>query len=108
MSRGYARGLGFRAIERLYAAAVEAARSGEYDYARLLVSRADEIQRVMRLPKPPALRRGACRRCRVPLIPGVTARYRLRRDGRVLRLVVTCMLCGYIHRYIVRARGEAG
>ncbi|PAA62480.1 hypothetical protein BOX15_Mlig007784g1 [Macrostomum lignano] len=44
---------------------------------------------------PPLLRRGFCRRCRLPLVSGVTADIRCRRRRRHRRMVgvVTCRLC---------------
>ncbi|WP_236698190.1 ribonuclease P protein component 4 [Pyrodictium occultum] len=93
-----------QAVHRLYRLAVDAARRGDVDYARALVREADELRRRLRLPKPWVLRRGVCRGCGAPLVPGITARVRLVRDGRVTRLVVACLICGYLHRYIVRVR----
>ena len=103
-ARQLARRLAVSAVERLYSLAVEAARRGELELARELVARADEVRRTFKLRKPLFLRRGVCRNCGVPLVAGVTASYRLRRDGRVTRLVVTCLVCGYKHRYILRVR----
>ena len=114
--RRLAADIAVQAIRILYLAAVDAARRGELDLARRLVSQADEVRRVMRLRKPVFLRRGVCRNCGVPLVPGVTARYRLVSDGSTTRLAVTCLACGYIHRYVLavgrgrrrRGEGEAG
>ena len=103
-SKEVARDIAIQAIYRLYSFAVEAARRGELDYARSLIREADEIRRLIRLRKPMVLRRGVCRNCGAPLVLGVTARVRLVRDGRVTRRVVTCLICGYRHRYIVRVR----
>ena len=102
--RGLAREIAARSLRRIYAEAVELARRGDYETARLLVGEAEEVRRAARLRRPRYLRRGVCRNCGVPLVPGVTAVYRLRRDGRVTRLVVTCLVCGYKHRYILRVR----
>ncbi len=88
----------------LYRLAVEAARGGDYDHARRLVEHALELLKRMRLRKPYPLRRLVCRNCGAPLSHGVTARVRLR-EGRV---VVTCLLCGYIRRFPFRAPGERG
>ncbi|ABM81412.1 ribonuclease P protein component 4 [Hyperthermus butylicus] len=107
-SRELARDVALQAIRTLYLAAVDAVRRGDYELARRLVAEADETRRVMRLRKPRFLRRGVCRNCSLPLVPGVTARYRLVRDGSVTRLVVTCLACGYIHRHVLvqRRRGS--
>ncbi len=102
--RSLARRLAAQSTRRLYEEAVEAARRGELELARRLVEKAEETRRAARLRRPVYLRRGVCRNCGVPLVPGVTAGYRVRRDGRVTRLVVTCLICGYKHRYILRVR----
>ena len=102
--RGLAREIVARSLRRIYAEAVELTRRGDYEAARLLVGEAEEVRRAARLRRPRYLRRGVCRNCGVPLVPGVTASYRLRREGRVTRLVVTCLVCGYKHRYILRVR----
>ncbi len=96
--------LAVNAMRRLYIEAIRFAKQGDIELARELVSDADEIRRILRLRKPMFLRRGVCKHCGVPLIPGVTASYRLRRDGSITRLVVTCTVCGFKHRYIVKRR----
>ncbi len=54
----------------------------------------------VRLPR--EIKMGFCKRCRAPLIPGLTAMVRLRgRGSRTLR-VVTCLLCWNIHRLELR------
>ncbi|HIQ24094.1 MAG TPA: ribonuclease P [Pyrodictium delaneyi] len=103
-SKDIARDIGIQSIHKLYVLAVEAARRGEIEYSRALLREADEIRRLLRLAKPVLLRRGVCRNCWAPLVLGLTARVRLVRDGRVTRRVVTCLICGYKHRYIVRVR----
>ena len=106
--RELAKDIALQAIRILYLAAIDAVRRGDHELARRLVAAADAARRVMRLRKPRFLRRGVCRNCGLPLVPGVTARYRLVRDGSISRLVVTCLACGYIHRYILvkRRRGS--
>ena len=113
-ARRAAMDIALQAMRLLYVEAVKAVRAGEFDRARRLVQQADEIRRVMRIRKPRFLRRGVCKNCGLPLVPGVTARYRLVADGSTTRLVVTCLACGYIHRYLLavgrgrkRGKGEA-
>ncbi|HWQ17086.1 MAG TPA: ribonuclease P Rpr2/Rpp21/SNM1 subunit [Sulfolobales archaeon] len=50
----------------------------------------------VRLPK--EIKRGFCKRCKAPLIPGLTAMVRLRRKGSRKLRIVTCLLCWNIHR----------
>ncbi|WP_244403859.1 ribonuclease P protein component 4 [Pyrolobus fumarii] len=88
----------------------EAARRGDYEYARRLVEHAWRIVEKLDVPTPRSLRRGVCERCGVPLIPGVTARFRLEPRGRRgSRLSVTCLICGWVWRlpYGV-SKGEGG
>jgi ribonuclease P protein subunit RPR2 len=90
------------AIQRsliLYHLAVDATKAGELDYARRLTAHALELLKRMRLRKPLPLRRMICKNCLLPLIPGVTARIRLR-EGK---LVITCLACGYIRRFPLKS-----
>ncbi len=98
-----ARDIAKQRILYLYRLAVEAVRRGEVEYARKLVEQALTIVKRMRLRKPYVLRRMVCKNCKVPLIPGLTARVRIR-EGRV---VVTCTVCGYIRRYPVKTGRES-
>jgi ribonuclease P protein subunit RPR2 len=91
-------------VEGLYNLALEAVRQGDIEYARKLVREAEELRRSLRMRKPRVLRRGVCRNCQVPLLPGVTAQVRTRRKGRVTKLIIKCEVCGYIHRYHLRRR----
>jgi ribonuclease P protein subunit RPR2 len=105
-----------QAMRLLFIEAVKAVREGDWERARRLVRQADEIRRVLRIRKPRFLRRAVCKNCGIPLVPGLTARYRLVSDGSTTRLVVTCLACGYIHRYVLavgrgrkrHGEGEAG
>ncbi len=92
----------------LFGLSLDAVRRGEYEYARMLVGLIARISRANRARLPRRLKRRICKNCNIPLVPGVTARYRLRRDGARSWLVVRCLLCGWIHRYPykVRRRGE--
>ncbi len=95
-------------IRILFRLSLDAARRGEYEYAKSLVDLIVRMSRANRARLPRRLKRSICKNCNIPLIPGVTARYRLRRDGARSWLVVRCALCGWIHRYPykVRRRGE--
>ena len=81
-------------IERLAAAAREAARAERPDRARRYVQRARRIAQRHRLSLPTAFDRATCDACDRYLIPGRNARVRTR-DGHV---VVTCE-CGAQQRY---------
>ena len=104
--RGLAREVAVRSMVSLYRGAVEALREGDVELARRLVAEADEVRRVARLRKPRFLRLGVCKNCGAPLIPGLSARVRLRSEGRITRVSVTCLLCGYVRRmHVVKRRG---
>ncbi len=87
--------IGLQRVRLLYSYAVEAVRKGDYNHARYLISVALSILRRLRLRKPLLIRRGICKNCLIPLVPGLTSTVRIRRN----RVIVTCRLCGYIRRY---------
>ncbi|MCE4617515.1 MAG: ribonuclease P [Desulfurococcales archaeon] len=86
-------------IEKLYSLAVEETHSGNYKYAQQLMELAKRISMKTRTRIPRKIKRWVCKNCLVPLIPGRTARIRIRRDGRSSRVIVRCEVCGWIHRY---------
>jgi ribonuclease P protein subunit RPR2 len=88
----------------LYRAAVEALREGDVELARRLTREAEEVRRATRLRKPRFLRFGVCRNCGAPLVPGLSARVRLHPEGKITRVSVTCLVCGYVFRMHVRRR----
>ena len=57
----------------------------------------------VRLPRKYKLR--ICRKCRKYLLPGVTASIRIR-SRRETHLVVKCLRCGYMRRYIIRKKSS--
>jgi len=57
----------------------------------------------VRLPRKYKLR--ICRKCRKYLLPGVTASIRIR-SRRETHLVVRCLRCGYMRRYIIRKKSS--
>ena len=71
--------------------------------ARRYVYLALRLASKARIRIPRDLRRKFCRKCYTPLIPGFTARYRIR-SRREKHLVVTCLRCGYIRRYPLRKK----
>ena len=84
----------------LYSMALEAARAGDLEYARMLTGLIRRLATRNRVRPPRSIKRGICKNCGAPLIPGVTARVRLRSQGRSFAYrVVVCLECGWIHRY---------
>lgn len=71
--------------------------------ARRYVELAFRIAAKARLRLPRSLKRRYCRRCRVPLIHGLTARVRIKGIGGK-RVIVTCLRCGYVRRYPLKRR----
>jgi len=71
----------------------------DQELARRYVALALRLAAKARLRLPRDVRRRYCRRCKVPLIPGFTARVRIR-GRRQKHLVVTCLKCGYVRRYV--------
>jgi len=91
----------------LYRKAVAEARRGDIEYARRLTALAWDIYKSTRVHAPRWFKRGLCRRCLAPLIPGVTARVRLHSQGGFSYVTVTCLLCGWTRRYPYKKRRQA-
>lgn len=75
----------------------------DQELARRYVALALKLAAKARLRLPRDVRRRYCRRCKVPLIPGLTARVRVR-SRRQRHIVVTCLKCGYVRRYVTVRR----
>ncbi|NPA84721.1 MAG: hypothetical protein GXO07_01790 [Crenarchaeota archaeon] len=78
--------------------AFEEARRGRWELAALLGEQAFRIAKKGGYRVPRSVKRKFCRKCGIPLIPGVTARVRIRNKG-VPTVVVTCLNCHYVRRY---------
>ena len=50
----------------------------------------------------PELNRRYCKRCLIPLLPGVTARVRIHNS----RIVLTCLSCGSVRRFPLKNNGK--
>ena len=72
--------------------------------ARRYVELAFRISAKARLRLPRRVKRRYCRRCKTPLVPGFTARVRVKKGCGGRRLVVTCLRCGFIRRYPLELR----
>ncbi len=74
--------------------------------AQRYVELAFRIAAKARVRIPRRVRRRFCRKCFTPLIPGLTARVRVKRGCGGTRVVVTCLRCGYVRRYpVLKKRG---
>ena len=72
--------------------------------ARRYVELAFRISAKARLKLPRRIKRRYCRKCKTPLVPGLTARVRVKRGCGGRRLVVTCLWCGFIRRYPLKPK----
>ncbi len=97
------RDLAIQRIRILYRLASDRARLGDHDLSRRYIELIIRISHKARIKPPIYIRRGYCRRCKVALIPGVTARVRIQSEGKGSRVVVTCLLCGWKRRYMIKA-----
>ncbi len=87
--------------------AFEMARKGEVELASRIGYQAFKVAKKGGYKIPRKIKRRFCRRCFTPLIPGVTARIRVRNKG-VPTIVVTCLNCGYVRRYPARKKEGKG
>ncbi|RLG84600.1 MAG: ribonuclease P [Thermoprotei archaeon] len=90
----------------LYKQALSRLRKGEKDLARRYIEIIIDISRRTRVKPPRYIKRGFCKKCHIPLIPGLTARVRIQSEGKGSRVVVTCLECGWIKRYMIKARRQ--
>lgn len=82
----------------LYSLAVSSAREGKLNRARMYIERGIEVLLKAKARKPIVYRRWVCERCYTPLIPGVTARVRIRGTRSYVVVVKKCLACGWINR----------
>ncbi|MCE4602868.1 MAG: hypothetical protein F7B18_06780 [Desulfurococcales archaeon] len=97
-----------QSMARLYRIAQQEARRGRLDRASRIGWEIWRLHVETRVRMPRWMKRGLCRRCKAPLIPGVTARVRTRSQGCLAYKTVTCLHCGWIHRYPYRRRCKGG
>lgn len=91
----------------IYRIAVDSVKKGDSEYARKLGNYIREMGKRTRVRVPKPIKRGLCKNCNIPLIPGLTATIRLRSQSRKHRyIVVRCSACGYIHRYLYKKKVE--
>ncbi|MCD6489003.1 MAG: ribonuclease P [Desulfurococcales archaeon] len=96
------RDLAIQRMDYLYKLAYRRVKQGDYRLARRYIEILLRISQRTRIRPPRYIRRGYCRRCCIPLIPGVTSRVRIQSEGRGSRVVVTCLLCGWKRRYMIK------
>ena len=90
----------------LYDLAVTEARKGSYERARRYITLALRLIEKANARKPVFLRRGTCKNCHAPLIPGLTCRVRLRGNRKHIIVTKTCLLCGWVRRIPCKRKTE--
>ncbi len=89
------------AIQRallLYELAVQSTKEGRYVLARKYIDLGLKLVRKTNARKPLVYRRWVCKRCLIPLIPGLTATVRIRGNRKQVIIVKKCLLCGRVMR----------
>lgn len=102
------RDIAIQRIDKLLNLAYECARAGRIEDSRRYVEIALRVSRRCRVRIRRFWRRFICKRCHVMLVPGITGRFRVRSEGKGSRVVVTCLMCGWIKRYPIKLRGVKG
>jgi len=95
------------ALERcmiLYRLALREVREGSLDRAKKYVELGIRLLQRYRLRKPMYYRRWVCKRCHIPLIPGLTTSVRIRSTRTHVIVVKKCSICGWISRTPMRKR----
>lgn len=89
------------AIQRaiiLYNTSVKMLKSGLIEVARKEIELGLKLLRKARARKPLQYRRYVCKNCLIPLIPGLTARVRIRSNKKQVIITLTCLKCGWVMR----------
>ncbi len=99
MSRDLMRDLAIQRMRILFRLGIEAAKRGEHELSKRYGELIKSLAMRTRARVPRGIRRWICKNCNAIMVPGYTARVRTRREGKTLRIVTTCLVCGWIHRY---------
>jgi len=90
--------LALQRVRKLYALAVDEVKKKNFDRARRYINIALKLLAKANVRKPLFIRRGVCKNCLIPLVPGVTASIRLRGNRKYIIVVKRCLLCGWVNR----------
>lgn len=96
------RAIAMERVHILYEEAIRRARKGDFNLARRYIKVALKIAGKVRLKLPKSIKRGYCRNCFVPLVPGLTLSVRIHSEGRGSRVVYRCLLCGWTRRFMIK------
>ncbi|CAH3173930.1 unnamed protein product [Porites evermanni] len=72
------------------------------EMSRFYTSTMKEIARKLVYKLDPSIKRTTCKHCNALLVPGVTAKVRVR-SKRERHVVITCVACRTVRRYLCRA-----
>ena len=98
------RDLARQRIRWLFKLAYDETRKGNYGRARRYAELIIRVAEKGKTRVPRSIKRSICKNCRVILIPGLTARVRIRSEGsKGSHVTVTCTLCGWMKRYYIKA-----
>ncbi|MEM4020417.1 MAG: ribonuclease P [Desulfurococcaceae archaeon] len=86
----------------LYKMSIDRVKKGEKDLARRYIKILLKIAGKAHIRPPKYIRRGYCRKCLIPLIPGLTASVRIKSEGKGSRVIYRCLECGWIRRYMIK------
>lgn len=86
----------------LFDESLKALRRGDKELARRYVEIMVRLSMKARVRLRRDIKRRICKRCRIPLVPGLTSSVRIRGRGKRLLLVVRCLECGHVRRYQLR------
>jgi len=100
------RDIALQRIDILYGLGVEAVRRGDYALAKRYGELIRRIAMKARIRIPKNIKRWICKNCNIIMVPGINVRIRTRREGKTLRVITRCLVCGWIHRYEF-IRGES-
>jgi len=89
------------AIQRSYLLfnyAVDRVKKGDLNLARRYIELGLKLLRKANASKPYVYRRYVCKNCYIPLIPGLTARVRIKSNKKQIITTTTCLMCGWVSR----------
>jgi len=102
--RSEIRDLARQRIRWLFKLAYEETKKKNYERARRYAELIIRIAEKGKVKVPKSIKRSICKNCKIILIPGITARVRIRSEGsKGSRVTVTCILCGWMKRYYIKA-----
>ena len=100
------RDLALQRIRWLYKLSIDAVKRNDTELARRYVDIILSLSRKANVRLPKLIKHSVCKNCHIPLIPGITAKIRLRSDGKSSWIVIKCLKCGWIHRYPYKPRNK--